>query len=199
MSDDISDLEPLTPSHILHGRRLARLPHEGPTSEEVSDPSYLGADQLRREARKQLLLLEHCLTSLREFYRPSGRGGQITKVGDVVLVHNDGARINWKLAVVQDLVKGNDGLVRSATIRTSTGVTNRPITKLYPLEVAVNDAASIRRQVTEGGSDQDDQEVTSEQQANGHPKRGAAERAQQRILEWTGCARAPPPRGCRRF
>ena len=41
----------------------------------------------------------------------------------------------WKLAVVQDLVRGKDGLIRSAVIKTDTGITNRPIVKLYPLEI----------------------------------------------------------------
>ena len=46
ISDDISDLEPFTPAHLLHGRRLTKLPHEQATIEDISDPSYLDADQL---------------------------------------------------------------------------------------------------------------------------------------------------------
>jgi len=201
ISDDNSDPEPLTPAHLLHGRRLVRLPHERSTIEELNDPSYLDADQLRRDAKKQSILLEHFtnrwkheyLTSLREFYRPTGRGGEQVKIGDVVLVHDDCVRVNWKLAVVESLAEGNDGLVRSATIRTRNGVTSRPVSKLYPLEVSANDATSIRSQVTEV---QDDQEVTTSEPTNrdvsSRPKRGAAERARQQILKWTECIRAPP-------
>ena len=58
------------------------------------------------------------------------------KIGDVVLVHDDTPRINWKLAVVEELIVGNDGLVRAAHIRTAQGRTNRPISKLCPLEVS---------------------------------------------------------------
>ena len=88
--------------------------------------------------------------------------------------------------------------MRSATIRTRNGVTNRPVSKLYPFEVATNDATSIRSQVTdEQDGDLDDKEVTASELTNQHvdrrPKRGAAERARQRILEWTGCIRTPPP------
>ena len=108
ISDDISDPEPLTPAPLLHGRRLTPLPHERTTMEELQDPTYCGADQVRRDARIQSILLQHFatrwkheyLTSLTEFYRPNGRGGQQMKVGDVVLVHDDGPRINWKMAVV---------------------------------------------------------------------------------------------------
>lgn len=54
-------------------------------------------------------------------------------------IHNDCPRSKWSLAVVQELQKGKDGLVRSATIRTDKGVTSRPISKLYPLEVNTGD------------------------------------------------------------
>ena len=52
-----------------------------------------------------------------------------------MLVHDNSPRVNWKLAVVESLVEGNDGFVRSATVRTAHGVTNRPVAKLYPLEL----------------------------------------------------------------
>ena len=57
------------------------------------------------------------------------------KVGDVVLIHNDSPRVNWKLALVTSSNRGRDGLVRSVNLRTANGTTNRPITRLHPLEV----------------------------------------------------------------
>ena len=39
------------------------------------------------------------------------------------------------MAVVENLVTGNDEMVRSAIVRTKNGVTNWPVTKLYPLEL----------------------------------------------------------------
>ena len=59
--------------------------------------------------------------------------------GDIVVVHNDALRLHWKLAIVEEPIKGNDGLVRAARIRTSNCTTTRPIVKLYPLEVVSND------------------------------------------------------------
>ena len=56
------------------------------------------------------------------------------------LVHDETPRSTWKLAVVESLIEGGDGLTQAANIRTSTGHTNRPITKLYPLEVCANEA-----------------------------------------------------------
>ena len=49
--------------------------------------------------------------------------------------YDDTPRFHWKLAVVDDLVKGNDGLIHSAHISTANHKTNRLITRLYPLEV----------------------------------------------------------------
>jgi len=66
---------------------------------------------------------------------PFRRGGQEIRVRDVVLVHDNGPRINLK-TIVKNLVKGNDGLVCSVLTRTRHGVTNRPIAKFFYLELA---------------------------------------------------------------
>ena len=47
LSSATEDLEPLTPSHLLCGRRIVPLPHPNVTDEEISDPDYHSADQLR--------------------------------------------------------------------------------------------------------------------------------------------------------
>ena len=60
-----------------------------------------------------------------------------------MLIHDEGPRINWRLAVIRDLIMGGDGLVRAADIQTSTGRTNRLITKLYPLKVTANTETEV--------------------------------------------------------
>lgn len=139
ISTNIKDPKPLTPSHLLYGRRLDTL--------SGSENDISGCEnqhlKLNRNLQRQFALIEHFrtrwkheyLTSLREYHRTSGRNEQTIQIGDIVQVHSDSNRIMWKLAIVQDLVRGKDGLIRSAVIKSDTGVTNRPIVKLYPLEV----------------------------------------------------------------
>lgn len=100
----------------------------------------------------------------------------VIKVGDIVLVHDDiRKRINWPLARVTRLVFGNDGFVRSAEIKTKNGTTNRPITKLYPLEVRVEDVPD-QKNISANESSPRDQPMTS-----ARPQRQAAVRAKEKI------------------
>jgi hypothetical protein len=44
----------------------------------------------------------------------------------------------WKLAIITELINGNNGLVRAAKIRMNEIETTRPIVKIYLLEVTMN-------------------------------------------------------------
>ena len=203
ISNDISDPEPLTPAHLLHGRRLTRLPHDQTTLEELQDPTYCSAGQVRRDAKIQSILLQHFasrwrheyLTSLREFYHPTGRGGQEIKVEDIVMVHDNGPQINWKMAVLESLTTGMDGLVCSANVRTKNGVNNGPVMKLFPLKVC--DASIIQMENNE--VDQEDHNTAEARKSldnpmtGKRPQRSAAQRARKRLVEWIQIIHAPPP------
>ena len=109
-------------------------------AEDLQDPSCDEDMRLKKAAKVQSLLLNHFTTCWKEEYlmslrEYSTRNLETTEVGDVVLVHNEGPRLDWRLAVVEELIVGGNGLIRTANIRMSTGRTNRPIVKLYPLEV----------------------------------------------------------------
>jgi len=136
-----SDIEPLTPSHLISGRRLTTLPYTSDV--ELNSAARLSRDDITKRAKLQRKLIDdfrarwrhEYLTPLREYQRVSGQNQQTIKVGDVVMVHDEGPRSRWRLARVDSLISGNDGRVRAANIRTDGGMTNRPITKLYPLEI----------------------------------------------------------------
>ena len=197
LSDDIRDPEPLTPAHLLHGRSLTSLPHQFVVAEDIQDPSYDEKTRLTKAARSQSLLLKHFtsrwkheyLTSLRDFHRTSGNNCQQVKTGDVVLIHDDGPRLRWKMAVIEELIVGGDGLVRAANIRTSSGRTNRPIAKLYPLEVA---------STTEDNSDQlpqdhdNDDRSEEDTPVTSRPVRSSAREARLKVSQWADTLLAPP-------
>ncbi|XP_053389692.1 uncharacterized protein LOC128552674 [Mercenaria mercenaria] len=142
VTSENTDPEPITPSHLLTGRRITAIP-------DATDPSTIISNQqiITKRIRVQRELINRWwarwksdyLTSLRERHTQSSRNEQTIRVGDVVQVHDDGSRLLWKLAVVEELVPGRDGLIRAAKIRTGSGHTTRPIVRLYPLEINENE------------------------------------------------------------
>ena len=95
--------------------------------------------------------------SLREYHKVFGTTKQQIQVGDMVIIHDDIPRTNWKLAVVEKLITVSDGITRAAEIRTMNGRTNRPITKLFPLEVNENDSSPETQVVTPPDASSDTQ------------------------------------------
>ena len=192
VSSDISDPEPLTPAHLIYGRRIVAVPHPVEDHDENADPSYLRDQDMRKVTSRHSKLIQQFwvrwrkeyLTALREFHKTTGNNQQVIKKGDVVVVHDDCPRLQWKLAVIDDLVEGNDGLIRSAHISTANHKTSRPITRLYPLEVV----SSGNTEDTEQGQ----RPTSQDSETNSRPKRAAAARAVSRISEWTDTLRCPP-------
>ena len=48
VSSELGDIEPLTPAHLLHGRRITCVTHEMVDTDEIIDPSCGGTDSIRR-------------------------------------------------------------------------------------------------------------------------------------------------------
>ena len=168
------------------------MPHHNVEVDEVDDPTYGETTEIQRRAKIQALLLQHFwsrwrreyLTALREFHHTTGTNTQTVKVGDVVLIHDDTPRIQWKLAIIEQVNKGADGLIRSANVRTSSGKTNRPIARLYPLEVTASDISSVN-------DDNGPREKlsTSTEETPQRQVRRAAVKGRQKIQQWI---RGPP-------
>ena len=215
VSSDIQDAGPLTPAHLLYGRRITTLPYEQIEEDELEDPTFGEDSQIKRRAKLLALTLRHFrhrwkheyLTALREFHRASGNNNQTVKVGDIVLIHDDVPRINWRLAVIEKLIIGNDGLVRAANVRTANGRTNRPIVRLYPLEVTANPEGTgtiaedkERTTIGETETERESNSVTVTTPGEGNScrpsQRDSARRAMERMTKWSEVLRAPPG-GCR--
>ena len=192
VSSDISDPEPLTPAHLIYGRRIVSVPHPVKDPDEDADPSYLSDQDMRKATSRHSKLIQQFwvrwrreyLTALREFHKTTGNNRQVIKRRDVVVVHDDTPRLHWKLAVVDDLVKGNDGLIRSAHISTANHKTSRPITRLYPLEVVSSENGE--------SANHEPSPVSSDSKIRPRSKRAAATKAMDRIAEWTDTLCCPP-------
>ncbi|XP_070541625.1 uncharacterized protein [Ptychodera flava] len=193
VGDDVS----LTPSLLLYGRNINTLPLELTDDSEITDPTFTVSTReyrsdLENRARHLAKLKNHFwrrwyteyLPALHERHYVKGKAGNAIKTGDVVIVHSDDKhRLNWNLAVVEELKYGHDGLVRSATIRTKQGNTTRPISKLYPLELSCkSDRTSA--DVVEDNTRTDLQE-TDVPNVKGRSMRKSAVKARENIKQWT--------------
>ena len=107
----------------------------------------------------------------------------------MVIVHDDIPRTTWKMAVIEDLIMGGGGLVRAATIQTSTGTTNKPITKLYPLEL--NTADEVILGVKKGPKVELDDSVDSEGEII-RAYRASTRKATDQVKEWVRILSGPP-------
>ena len=116
----------------------------------------------------------------------TGTTEQAVKIGDVVQIHEDTLGSQWKLGVIEELVKGNNQYVRSVTVRTASGRTNHPIARLYPLEVEHSSSMESPQQEPESTVEPSDSRTSHR-----HPRR-AAVRAREQLKEWTDILRHPP-------
>ena len=94
--------------------------------------------------------------------------------------------MNWRLAVITKLLVGGDGLTCAAEIRNSTDMINRPITKLYPLEV--NSSVDP----TDNTPEEPENATTDLMQpVNQQLMRQSVRRAVKQISQWTSTLRTP--------
>jgi len=177
---DINDASPLTPSHFLCGHRFLTLP-DTRVSVKESDPDYtmmFQTKELTNRAKYHEIVIQAFwtrwqkvyLTSLREYktYQKKASNKTAVAIGDVVLIHDNVPRNQWKIVgVVTALHKGKDGLVRSVSLRVSSG------SELYPLEVSNEHEAQ--------GTEKEDKEAIADKQRP--PVRLAARKAIHRIRE----------------
>lgn len=62
------------------------------------------------------------------------------RIGDLTLIAEDNTlRNRWPMERVIEMFRGIDEGVRSARIKTASGVFHRPVTKIYPLEEVKDD------------------------------------------------------------
>ena len=139
-------MEPLTPNHLIHGRRIKEFPAEEVFSDEEKIPA-------RKRLRNMQKIKKHYwkrwsteyLRSLREYHKIDGQKDKIAE-GDIVLIKNDMQPRNmWKLGKITRTIKGTDGTTRGAELQTMTNgrvmIIERPVQLLYPMEINAQEDA----------------------------------------------------------
>ena len=147
-ADDLD--QPLIPVHLLTGRRLLSLP-DAVGYQDIEEDFNITSNHLTRRLTYPNRVLDEFwkrwrkeyLLELRDSHRYGGKTSDAITVGvgDIVLVHDDSKpRRCWKLARVEELIVGRDGLTRGAVRRVASTrgrrtVLRRPLQRLYPLEI----------------------------------------------------------------
>ena len=131
--DDPSDREPITSSHLLQQRQGMSLPLGAFQNEDLHS---------RKQCRRGQLLSNHFWTRWQREYLPLLQecNKWILKrrnlaVNDLVFVVTENAPCgHWLLGRVTRVFHGQDGLVRTAEVKTKNSILLRPISKLCLLE-----------------------------------------------------------------
>ena len=118
VSSNMEEVQIITPSHLLRGRRLRTFPKEMITEEEISDPTIFGNRSAVTHRYRFITKLStdlwklwtnEYLLALRETHRCLLKSSnRWPAVGDVVLIKDEGPRIHWKLGQVVELCPGPD-------------------------------------------------------------------------------------------
>ena len=116
--------EVLTPYHLYTGTRAL-----DPPDPRIKNFTEMNAGEARQRVQKIDKIIgsfwktwsKDYLTSLRENATNMGKKGIEPKINDVVVIHEDNKkRPLWKLGRVVDLIKGKDGVVRGAKVKTDS-------------------------------------------------------------------------------
>ncbi len=151
-SEDIE--EPLTPAHLLSGRRILSLPERHRENPEDEDFEVdLSTDDLSKRVRYLNDIISHFwqrwrneyLVELRNAHRNHRKLQEksCVEIGDIMLVHDENhPRSFWRIGRIRDLVtsKEGDGNSRGAVVQVMskkgrTTTLRRPLQLLYTLEI----------------------------------------------------------------
>ncbi|XP_045483201.1 uncharacterized protein LOC123688642 [Harmonia axyridis] len=133
LSNDPNDISALTPGHFLTLAPLTALPEP--------DLSHLSMGRL---SRWQLLTRIHqdfwkqwhleYLNTLQQRKKWFDKTTDCLSIGTLVLIKDDQLPpLRWRLGRIEKLHHGADKIARVASVRTTQGILQRPVVKLYPL------------------------------------------------------------------
>ena len=159
------EFEPLTPSHLIFGRRINRFPSL--FDHNLNDPLYADHDILNEKFSlistlsnkfKKIWRVDYLL-SLRERHYGADSATNLynLRIGDIVLVECDSPRGEWPLGKIEQLLPDQNGIVRSVKVKCKGVVSVRTVNRLVPLEINNSEFSQnceLEVDKTDTGSDQ---------------------------------------------
>jgi hypothetical protein len=131
VSEDVTDLALITPNMFL-----LDLKGVGLVDCDAVDSGRLNRWARYRQKVKESLQQRFKKEYLGQLVLTAKKKGHKLQPQEVVLHRVEKSkRIDWPLAVVEELIPGRDGEVRLVKLRTASGVLLRPIQRVYPLEM----------------------------------------------------------------
>jgi hypothetical protein len=131
VSEDVTDLAPITPNMFL-----LDLKGIGLVDYDVVDAGRLNHRAKYRQKVKESLRQRFKKEYLDQLFLTARKKGHKLQPREVVFLEVENSkRIDWPLAVIEELIPGRDGEVRLVRLRTASGVLLRPIQRVYPLEM----------------------------------------------------------------
>ncbi|GFU31348.1 DUF5641 domain-containing protein [Trichonephila clavipes] len=140
VTDDVEDLEPLTPAMCLPDIREVGVPELDQIDENKLNKRLVYRNRIQNVLRKRFRV--EYLGQLRE--TRNIKGENTLSEGDIVLVGDDHTkRLNWNLGKILKLYPVKDKKVRVAQVKTKFGSFLCPVQKLYLLEVMEKNKSSV--------------------------------------------------------
>ena len=136
VTDDPSDPLPVSPAMMIQGYDGGMDPYPGDIGELTVNEAQA---RWRRRLHLKTVFTQKFIGNYIQALRPRQKWHEekpSLQTGTLVLLEEPGKRLNWPLAKVIDTHPGRDGHVRSATLRTKSGIKKRPVQKLIPLEIS---------------------------------------------------------------
>ncbi|GFT39868.1 integrase catalytic domain-containing protein [Trichonephila clavipes] len=140
VTDDVEDLEHLTPAMFLQDIREVGVPELDQIDENILNKRLVYRNRIQKDLRKRFRV--EYLGQLREIRNIKVENS--LSEGDIVLVGDDHTRrLNRNLGKILKLYPGKDEKVRVAQVKTKFGSFLRPVRKLYLLEVMEKNKSSV--------------------------------------------------------
>ncbi|XP_072384596.1 uncharacterized protein [Diabrotica undecimpunctata] len=134
LSNDPSDLNPLTPAHFLIGRSLRHLPEKDVTNERMYRLLHYERLQMLQQHFWQRWSLEF-ISELQQRQKWRRTSDNITTNTMVLIKDRNLPPRRWLLGRIYQLHPGSDGVVRVVSIRTGQGIIRRAVSNICPLPI----------------------------------------------------------------